>query len=128
MDDISGASRPGGSARRPKDQRRRDRMRRAGPVEAFTAEEIGHRDGWVCGICQDGTRLIDPLPVRPALCRRPLITSARCRRAGRMPACSARVVVVWSANSSLSFVAAVCPRTTCSCQVGKPEFPCLRQP
>lgn len=40
-------------------------MRKAGPVEAFTAEEIGHRDGWVCGICQDGTRLVDPSPGAP---------------------------------------------------------------
>ncbi len=35
-------------------------MRNAGSVEAFTAAEIGDRDGWVCGICQDGTRLVDP--------------------------------------------------------------------
>ena len=40
-------------------------MRKAGLVEAFTAEEIGHRDGWVCGICQDGTRLVDPSPGAP---------------------------------------------------------------
>jgi hypothetical protein len=65
MGDISGAPRPGGSASRAKDQRRRDRMREAGPVEAFTAGEIGHRDGWLCGICQDGTRLVDPFPGAP---------------------------------------------------------------
>jgi hypothetical protein len=40
-------------------------MRKAGPVEAFTAEEIGHRDSWVCGICQDGMRLVDPSPGAP---------------------------------------------------------------
>jgi hypothetical protein len=65
MGEISGAPRPDGSARRAQGQRRRDRMRKAGPVEAFTAEEIGHRDGWVCGICQDRTRLVDPSPGAP---------------------------------------------------------------
>ena len=42
-----------------------DRMRKAGPVEAFTADEIGHRDGWVCGVCQDSARLVDPSPGAP---------------------------------------------------------------
>ena len=40
-------------------------MRKAGPVEAFDADEIGDRDGWVCGICQDGTRLVNPSPGAP---------------------------------------------------------------
>jgi hypothetical protein len=31
-------------------------MRANGPVESFTAAEVGKRDGWVCGICQDVTR------------------------------------------------------------------------
>jgi hypothetical protein len=62
MGGISGAPQPGGSALRAQGQRRRDLMRKAGPVEAFTAEEIGHRDG---GICQDGTRLVDPSPGAP---------------------------------------------------------------
>ncbi len=37
-------------------------MRANGPVERFTAIEIGERDGWLCGICRDLDR---PVP-RPA--------------------------------------------------------------
>jgi hypothetical protein len=40
-------------------------MRTAGPPEAFTTAEIGHHDGWVCGICQDPGRLVDPSPGAP---------------------------------------------------------------
>ncbi|WP_392671322.1 HNH endonuclease [Streptomyces sp. LN785] len=28
-------------------------MRSNGDIERFTAEEIGDRDGWVCGLCED---------------------------------------------------------------------------
>jgi hypothetical protein len=44
------------------DRRRRERFRANGPVERYTVEEIGDRDGWVCGICK--------LPIDPEL-RRP---------------------------------------------------------
>jgi hypothetical protein len=54
-----------GSAKRQQDQRRRNRMRAAGPVESFTAAEVGHRDAWLCGICQDTARLVDPEPSAP---------------------------------------------------------------
>ncbi|MGI8448787.1 MAG: HNH endonuclease [Streptosporangiaceae bacterium] len=40
-------------------------MRASGPVESFTAGEIGERDGWVCGICQDASRPVDPRPTAP---------------------------------------------------------------
>ncbi|WP_328920794.1 HNH endonuclease [Streptomyces sp. NBC_00208] len=39
-------------AKRAQDQRRRQRMRSNGDIERFTAEEIGERDGWVCGLCE----------------------------------------------------------------------------
>jgi 5-methylcytosine-specific restriction endonuclease McrA len=53
------------AARREQDRRRRDQMRAAGPVESFTKNEIGDRDGWVCGICQDTTRPVDSEPGAP---------------------------------------------------------------
>lgn len=40
-------------AKRAQDQRRRERMRSNGSVERYSVEEIGERDGWVCGLCQD---------------------------------------------------------------------------
>jgi hypothetical protein len=39
-------------AKRAQDRRRRERMRSNGSTERFTAEEIGERDGWICGLCQ----------------------------------------------------------------------------
>ena len=56
---------PGRAAKRQQDSRRRDQMRASGPVESFTAAEIGQRDGWLCGIGQDSTRLVDPRPGAP---------------------------------------------------------------
>ena len=44
------------------DRRRRERLRANGQVERYTVQEIGDRDGWVCGICE--------LPIDPGL-RRP---------------------------------------------------------
>jgi hypothetical protein len=61
-DDDPHDRRPGRSARPALDRRRRDRMQAAGPVESFTVAEIGDRDGWVCGICQDMARLVDASP------------------------------------------------------------------
>jgi hypothetical protein len=29
------------------------------------ADEVGDRDGWVCGICKDSARLVDPSPNAP---------------------------------------------------------------
>jgi hypothetical protein len=40
-------------------------MRTNGPIESFTAAEIGERDGWICGICQDTNRLVVPRPGAP---------------------------------------------------------------
>ncbi|MFB7195553.1 HNH endonuclease [Streptomyces sp. NPDC056240] len=40
-------------AKRAQDQRRRERIRSKGRVEHYTAEEIGARDGWICGLCRD---------------------------------------------------------------------------
>jgi hypothetical protein len=40
-------------------------MRAAGQVESFTAAEIGDRDGWLCGICLDIARPVDPGPGAP---------------------------------------------------------------
>lgn len=40
-------------AKRAQDQRRRERTRSNGNVERYTAEEIGARDDWLCGLCQD---------------------------------------------------------------------------
>jgi hypothetical protein len=53
------------TAKRGQDRRRRNLMRASGPVESFTADEIGGRDGWFCGICQDASRLVDPRPAAP---------------------------------------------------------------
>ena len=53
------------AARRTHHMRRRERMRAAGPIESFTDTEIGNRDGWVCGICQDTSRLVDQSPSAP---------------------------------------------------------------
>jgi hypothetical protein len=47
------------------DQLRRDRIKANGPVESFTPQEIGQRDGWLCGICQDTGHPVDPGQKRP---------------------------------------------------------------
>ena len=62
IEEATDVRRPGRSARQLQDQRRRDLMRAAGPVESFTAAEIGERDGWICRICEDSGRLVDPSP------------------------------------------------------------------
>lgn len=38
--------------RRRQGQRRRQRLRDAGPRDRYTTEQIGDRDGWVCAICR----------------------------------------------------------------------------
>jgi 5-methylcytosine-specific restriction endonuclease McrA len=40
-------------AKRSRDRRRRERMRSNGNIERYTALEIGERDGWICGLCQE---------------------------------------------------------------------------
>jgi hypothetical protein len=35
------------------------------PAETFTTADIGERDGWICGICQDTSRLVNPQPGSP---------------------------------------------------------------
>lgn len=45
---------------RGNDRRRRIQMKTNGPSEAFKAAEIGDRDRWVCGICQDQERPVNP--------------------------------------------------------------------
>jgi 5-methylcytosine-specific restriction endonuclease McrA len=45
---------------RGNDHRRRIQMKANGPAEAFKRAEIGDRDRWVCGICQDQERPVDP--------------------------------------------------------------------
>lgn len=52
-------------AKRRSDSWRRDKMQASGPVEALSAVQIGDRDSWICGICQDGIRLVDPRPGTP---------------------------------------------------------------
>ena len=49
-------------ASRSYDRRRQHRIRANGAAEPFTEDEIGERDGWHRGICQDAAR-----PVNPAL-------------------------------------------------------------
>jgi HNH endonuclease len=56
---------PRRSAKREQDERRAARMRASGPVESFTVADIGERDGWICGICQDAGRLVDFAPDAP---------------------------------------------------------------
>ncbi len=52
-------------ATREQDRLRRTQMRANGPVESFTAREIGERDGWLCGICRDPAHLVVPARKRP---------------------------------------------------------------
>jgi 5-methylcytosine-specific restriction endonuclease McrA len=52
----------GRAAKRGQDRRRKCLIRANGSVESFTHAEIGERDDWVCGICQDTNRLVDPQP------------------------------------------------------------------
>ncbi|MEU3979458.1 HNH endonuclease signature motif containing protein [Streptomyces sp. NPDC026672] len=42
-----------GDAKRAQDRRRRERVRDKGGAGRYTVEEIGERDGWVCGLCRD---------------------------------------------------------------------------
>ena len=53
-------------------RKRRPSSRAAAPSHAgqrarqsFSRAEIGRRDGWLCGICRDGARPIDPGPAGP---------------------------------------------------------------
>jgi hypothetical protein len=50
---------------RAQDQRRRARSRANGSVESFSADEIGKRDNWVCGICRDASHPVDLARRRP---------------------------------------------------------------
>src|SRR5216683_6067857 len=77
INDVLDDLRPSRAAKREQDQRRRNQIRAAGPVESITATEIGERDDWVCGICPDTVRLVDARPDAPRRCRRPLTTSSR---------------------------------------------------
>ena len=52
-------------ATREQARKRQERMRANGPMETVRVAEIGERDGWVCGICQDSVRLVDPGLVYP---------------------------------------------------------------
>ncbi len=65
IDDVLDDLRPSRAAKREQDRRRRILIRAAGPVESITATEIGERDDWVCGICQDTVRLVDARPDAP---------------------------------------------------------------
>lgn len=52
-------------ATRAQDERRRAQMRANGPIERFSMHEIGDRDNWLCGICQDAAHPVDPVCKRP---------------------------------------------------------------
>ncbi|MFE9114848.1 HNH endonuclease [Streptomyces collinus] len=65
-------------SKRAQNQRRRERMRSNGSVERYTAKEIGARDGWVCGLCQDP---VDQAYQHPDP-RSPSIDHVRCIAAG----------------------------------------------
>ena len=52
-------------ATRAQDQRRRAHIRANGSVESYSADEIGERDNWLCGICQDASLPVDPARRRP---------------------------------------------------------------
>ncbi|MFF3942337.1 HNH endonuclease [Streptomyces phaeofaciens] len=49
-------------ARRAQDRLRRDRLRSNGSAEPYTVAEIGERDGWLCGLCQDPVDRAYPHP------------------------------------------------------------------
>jgi len=50
------------------------------PPGVPTAAEIGECHGWVCGICQDVGRLVDPRPTAPRALRRGLDSIAAVSR------------------------------------------------
>jgi len=52
-------------ATRDQDRHRRAQMRANGPVESFAMREIGERARWLCGICRDEDRPVDPTRKRP---------------------------------------------------------------
>lgn len=52
-------------AKRRQDQRRRERLQAAGSREKFSVTDIGDRDHWICGLCQDTARLVDSSPDAP---------------------------------------------------------------
>ncbi len=72
-------------ANRAQASRRQAQIRANGAGESFTQAEIGERDGWICGICQDSERLVDPARKPPTPCRRRLTTSSPCPSAGLTP-------------------------------------------
>jgi len=65
IDEVLDDLRPGRAAKLEQDRPRRILTRAAGPVESITATEIGERDDWVCGICQDTMRLAGARPDAP---------------------------------------------------------------
>src|SRR5689334_21231610 len=52
-------------ATRDQTRTRQARMRANGPVETIRVTEIGRRDSWICGICKDSDRLVDPALAYP---------------------------------------------------------------
>ena len=49
-------------ATRAQDECRRVQMRANGPIERFSMHEIGDRDNWLCGICQDAAHPVSLTP------------------------------------------------------------------
>ncbi len=49
-------------------RRRTESIRTNGPAERYTTEEIGERDGWICGVCRDPVdpTLEHPHPLSPS--------------------------------------------------------------
>ena len=83
------------TARREQDRRRRDQMRAAGPAESFTKTEIGDRDGWICGICQDTTRLVDPGPGSPRALSPSIDHVVPLSRGGQHARANVRIAHLW---------------------------------
>ena len=95
VDDALEDPSPARTAKRNQDRRRRDQMQAAGPLESFTKPEIGVRDGWVCGICQDPARLVDPTPGTPRALSPSIDHIVPVSRGGQHTRANVRITHLW---------------------------------
>jgi len=95
IDDVLDDLRPSRAAKREQDRRRRILIRAAGPVESITATEIGERDDWVCGICQDTVRLVDARPDAPRALSPSIDHIIPVSRGGKHTRSNVRITHLW---------------------------------
>jgi hypothetical protein len=118
---------PGRSAaKRQQDQRRREQMRAAGPRESFTIAEIGERDHWICGLCQDAERLVDASRDAPRALSPSIDHIVAISRGGADTRVNVRITHLWCNTERNSGEPPLC-RAVVKARAGLPPAPVPRQ-